>query len=447
MSDASTTRSADPVVSHLLRLAQDAARRGDMAVAEQMCTSILAMDATQAGALQFLVTRALDVGDPQRALALATQGLENSATAKLHFLAGCALEALGEPARARDAFAQAQAVDRQSLVALLFQAAQEEALDTTDAAIRTYVRALALAEQRGQLDASGSLSKDTQQRLQHASDVVHQARRQAVAKALAPVASVHGSPALVRIEHAVDICLGDADLQWQHPLQRPTFMLIPGLEPRAWFKRRDFPFLADIEQHTAAIREELRAVLADESALSPYVDMPADAPAAPVWRDLNRSSRWSSYHLFRHGERIDAHCRRCPRTVAALESIPIMRILDHSPEVVFSLLKAGTRIPPHTGVMNGRLTVHLPLTVPADCGALNVGDEARAWAEGRCLIFDDSFVHEAWNDATEDRVVLIFDIWDPRLSSAECAAVAAAIAAIGRFNRTHGDIDATQEAH
>ncbi len=34
------------------------------------------------------------------------------------------------------------------------------------------------------------------------------------------------------------------------------------------------------------------------------------------------------------------------------------------PTAVFSILEAKTHIPPHTGVHNTRLTVHLPLIIP-----------------------------------------------------------------------------------
>ena len=104
-----------------------------------------------------------------------------------------------------------------------------------------------------------------------------------------------------------------------------------------------------------------------KAGLAPYVDMPDDAPAAPMWRTLNRSPRWSGYHLYRHGERIEEHARRCPRTMAALDALPLLRIPGMARGAV-SVLRPGTHIPPHTGVMNGRLTVHLPLLVPPDCG-------------------------------------------------------------------------------
>ena len=53
-----------------------------------------------------------------------------------------------------------------------------------------------------------------------------------------------------------------------------------------------------------------------------------------------------------------------------------------------------------------------------DC-AIRVGDDTRRWREGACLVFDDYFEHEAWNRTTEDRIVLIVDLWHPDLSADE----------------------------
>ena len=38
---------------------------------------------------------------------------------------------------------------------------------------------------------------------------------------------------------------------------------------------------------------------------------------------------------------------------------------------------------------------------------------------GEAWVFDDTIEHEAWNDADETRVILIFDIWNPLLSETE----------------------------
>ncbi len=42
--------------------------------------------------------------------------------------------------------------------------------------------------------------------------------------------------------------------------------------------------------------------------------------------------------------------------------------------------------------------------------------------EGKCILFDDSFLHEANNASDKPRVVLIIDIWHPDLFDAEVSA-------------------------
>jgi aspartate beta-hydroxylase len=62
-----------------------------------------------------------------------------------------------------------------------------------------------------------------------------------------------------------------------------------------------------------------------------------------------------------------------------------------------------------------------------------VGTETRGWEEGRLLIFDDSFQHEAWNHSDAVRTVLIFDTWNPALSPGEREATRAVLVAVQGF--------------
>ena len=39
--------------------------------------------------------------------------------------------------------------------------------------------------------------------------------------------------------------------------------------------------------------------------------------------------------------------------------------------------------------------------------------ETRHWEEGKSLVFDDTYMHEAWNDTSSDRVVLFMDFVRP----------------------------------
>ena len=90
---------------------------------------------------------------------------------------------------------------------------------------------------------------------------------------------------------------------------------------------------------------------------------------------------------------------------------------------MFSILDPHTRIPPHHGIINSRLVIHIPLIVPKNC-ALRVGPETREWEPGTALIFDDTIEHEAWNDSDSLRVVLLGDLWHPELDEYERSAIA-----------------------
>jgi aspartyl/asparaginyl beta-hydroxylase (cupin superfamily) len=210
--------------------------------------------------------------------------------------------------------------------------------------------------------------------------------------------------------------------------QEPSHFHYPGLPAAEFHDRSRFPWLADLEAATPMIIEEYRAVAAARDArLAPYVQYSRDLPLRQ-WKELNHSERWTAIHLIKNGQRVEDNARRCPGTMALLETLPQPRIPDHGPNAMFSLLAPRTRIPPHSGVSNARLVCHLPLIVPPDC-SFRVGAETRAWEPGRAFVFDDTIEHEARNDSDALRVVLIFDIWAWALSPGEREAVAAITAA------------------
>ena len=196
----------------------------------------------------------------------------------------------------------------------------------------------------------------------------------------------------------------------------------PFLPADEFFDRGHFPWLADLEAATADIREELLSILASpDPGLAPYIDMPSGTPQN-LWSELDKSPNWSALHLWRDGERIEEVCARAPRTAEFVGAMPLARITGRAPAVFFSILKAGKRIPPHTGVTNIRSIVHLPLIVPDGCG-FRVGGETREWREGEAFVFDDTIEHEAWNESDQDRALLILDCWNPHLSVDERAMI------------------------
>lgn len=214
-------------------------------------------------------------------------------------------------------------------------------------------------------------------------------------------------------------------------LQRPSVFYFPGLPQRRYYERSEFPWLAALEAESDSICAELRALLEDEAGFTPYVRRQQNRPHHD-FHGLLDNPRWSAFYLVEDGTINATNAARCPRTMAAFAGIPLCGMPGRTPSVHFSLLRPGTRLPPHSGMLNTRLICHLPLIVPENCG-FRVGGETRRWENRRALIFDDSVEHEAWNDSTETRVILLFDIWRPELTELERRAVAAMFQAIDAY--------------
>ena len=242
-----------------------------------------------------------------------------------------------------------------------------------------------------------------------------------------------GKEALQRIRDCIDIQHGRKKPVFADEMQRPGAVYVPGVPPQPWFEREEIDGIGELEKSADLIREELLALLNDDTVdFSPYVHQGPGIPAA--MENLAGKSDWSSYHLYKEGERQEEHCRRCPETIAAVDRMPMPTCKGNAPEVFFSVLKPGVHIRPHYGVANTKLAIHLALIVPDDC-ALRCGPETRGWNEGQCIIFDDSFEHEAWNHGDSLRAVLILEAWNPYLSDTEKTALTLLCNAISDWER------------
>lgn len=222
---------------------------------------------------------------------------------------------------------------------------------------------------------------------------------------------------LPRLAEAVDIATGKRGIY----LQQPESFYFPGLPQIQFYNPGQFEWAERIEGETEAIRTELAALVTGAEPFRPYVEADPSRPPK-VGNPMLGDPRWGACYLWQAGEPVPGVADKCPRTIAALDLAPIPRIAGRSPMALFSRLQPGMHIPPHHGFLNTRLICHLPLIVPAGC-SLRVGNETRAWEEGRMLIFDDSIEHEAWNRGAEDRIVLLFEVWRPEIIDEERAAL------------------------
>lgn len=227
-----------------------------------------------------------------------------------------------------------------------------------------------------------------------------------------------------RGEQALDILFGKKQIYYQQP-EKFYFPELPQIQ---FYDPSEFSWTEALIAQTEAIQSELAAVLSGDSAFEPYV--PATPGKPPMHQNaLTGNADWGAFHLFKDGVRIEENASRCPSTLNALDLAPQPNVRGKSPIALFSRLKPGARIPPHTGLMNTRIICHLPLIIPDGCH-LRVGNQERQWRNGEMLIFDDSIEHEAGNAGASERIILLFDIWRPELSEDDRAFISAVFDAI-----------------
>jgi tetratricopeptide (TPR) repeat protein len=122
---------------------------------------------------------------------------------------------------------------------------------------------------------------------------------------------------LKRFRDSIDIMVG----RKRRYESRSEIYHYPGLAPIEFFDRADFPWLDSIEAATDAIRDEFVAILEAEDGFTPYISYPPGVPLNQ-WVELNNSPRWSAFHLYKMGKRIEENAAKCPKTMEALDGAP-----------------------------------------------------------------------------------------------------------------------------
>jgi aspartyl/asparaginyl beta-hydroxylase (cupin superfamily)/Tfp pilus assembly protein PilF len=301
-------------------------------------------------------------------------------------------------------------------------------------ALLAYLRAVAGAREQGLWLDETSTPPNLLPLVLHAIESLRSGRKELLHASYTPARERFGAAALQRVDHALAGYLREIDTTPADERQRPKFFFFPGLPPGPYHDPFLQPWASSLTGAFPAIRQEALRVLSGGEQLPDFIADPngtrefvSGEGAAPSWK---------AFFFFRHGRRHDANHAKCPATSKVLDSLPLCRLEDQAPEVLFSVLAPGSHINAHHGVSNVRLVMHLPLLVPPDC-ALNLPDHGmHAWEEGRLVMFDDTYLHEAWNRSAQPRVVLLMDCWNPHLSEAERSAVKQLLETITELHRS-----------
>lgn len=170
-----------------------------------------------------------------------------------------------------------------------------------------------------------------------------------------------------------------------------------------FFNPEEYDWVKNLEANWQIIRQELDDLLTNIENIPNFQDISTDQYS------ITQDNRWKTYFFYAYGLKAEKNCQKCPQTTALIENIPEMKT------AFFSILLPHKHIPSHCGPYKGVIRYHLALKVPQNyenC-AIKVANDIRHWQEGKSLMFDDTFPHEAWNKTDEIRAVLFIDFLRP----------------------------------
>ncbi len=408
-------------LQELIDRGRELAAQQRLDAADVVFSQVLEVDADNLEAMRFKGSRALGAGALDEAESWMRLFIElNAEDDEIWYLLGLTLQQQGRLDDAIAAIERSLSIDGRVVRAWLVHGGIREAQGLTDAAAASYLRALRIAEALGLVATDPSV----QRMMDHTSMFVNDHLDRGIRGALARVVAVHGEDAVARIRKAADGLLGKSRFATGHPLVRPGLFFVPDLKPHEFLDPAAFPWVERVEAATGEIRNELEALFDDPRAFAPVVTHAPRGAVGGAWDSIVGSTGWQAFRFYRQGAKVEENCSRCPRTTALVESLDLFRSPASGPEVSFSILHPATRIPPRHGPTNGRVVAYLPLSATGDGNVLRVGNEERRLETGRLTLFDDSFLHEEWNDGDRTRAVLTFEVWDPALSEAEREAFA-----------------------
>ncbi|WP_419995149.1 aspartyl/asparaginyl beta-hydroxylase domain-containing protein [Streptomyces boninensis] len=223
----------------------------------------------------------------------------------------------------------------------------------------------------------------------------------------------HGAASLDRVEEMLE---PGRRSDRRHPLQQAAKWVLPGIPQVPWHDPYGYaellPVVTALEDGHAEIKAEQE--LAWERRRAAFSDYE---------HYLVRQENWQALYVYRDGALNPDAAAVAPTAYKVIEEHAVETgVICPLLESHFSTLLPGAAIKPHCDLWNFSINLHLAIDIPAGA-AIRVADETREWEEGKCLLFDYSFEHEAWNGGERPRTCLLADLWHPDTTLPERAAL------------------------
>ena len=203
--------------------------------------------------------------------------------------------------------------------------------------------------------------------------------------------------------------------------------LLKDLEANGYLKRtpafipnyqKDYPQFKVLEDNYETILKECTKLLEFKDQITNLEELGGKKTKGGI-----HAVKWKSFML-KSGGYIDKNCELCPDTTRLLKQVPRIK------QAFFSILDPHQHIQTHKGYYYGFMRYHLGIIIPNnnmnnecwirinedkkdndnyDKSSIIKG-EKYFWRNGKGIIFNDNYLHEAYNESDEVRVVLFIDV-------------------------------------
>ncbi|MEO8748517.1 MAG: tetratricopeptide repeat protein, partial [Rhodanobacter sp.] len=245
--------------------------QGDPVQAEQAYLQVLNAYPYDLEALQKLANIELARGAVDRAIELLTNAhrAHPNDAVTLHQL-GVARMSSGDLRAAVADLGRGLALAPNMFVARLRMGMLLDQLGEAHQALVASFMAINAAQARGRWLSDETTAPEYRDAVKQAMQYVDTGRHRLFDGVLEPLRQRYGKSELMRVEQCLAIYLGEQVAAMPDPRQQPKFLYFPGVPSQPYYPRERFPWLAELEAGTEAIREELRAVLSQPRDLESF---------------------------------------------------------------------------------------------------------------------------------------------------------------------------------
>ena len=166
-------------------------------------------------------------------------------------------------------------------------------------------------------------------------------------------------------------------------------------------KTEDFPEVDVLRRNWEVLRREALALSAagDIKGSANYDDL--------AFNSFFRKG-WKRFYLKWYDDFMPSARALCPESVKLLESLPSVNA------AMFTVLPVGGQLVAHRDPYAGSVRYHLGLVTPNDDRCrIYIDGTPYSWRDGEDIVFDETFIHRAINEADSDRIILFCDIERP----------------------------------